>query len=130
MTDIATVSNSYSTLADASVENRVKALNAKNNAVALNDHVGEALHIVDIITTDGKRSARSNNPEQPCVNTYLIAEDGTAYYSQSDGVSNNIRDIIELFPDCNKPSGLLITCVERTLPNGNSLKTLKVELPQ
>lgn len=130
MTEIMTASRNYSTLADASVENRVKALNAKNNAVPLNEHVGEPLHVVDVITTDGKRSARSNNPETPCVNTYLISEDGTAYYSQSDGVSNNIKDILDLFPDCNKPAGLIITCVERTLPNGNSLKTLKVELPK
>lgn len=129
MTDIATASPAYSTLSDASVENRVKALNAKNNAVALNDHVGEKLHIVDIIVTPGKRSARSNNPEQPCTNTYLMGKDGTAYYSQSDGVANNIRDIIELFPDCNKPAGLIVTCYTRELPNGNSLKTLGVELP-
>lgn len=122
----------YSTLSDASPKSKVLALNAKNDAMPLNEFVGVPMLITDVIMVQGKRSARSNNPETPCINTYLIArtEEGIqAYYSQSDGVANSMRDILTAFPDCNAPEGLVLTCKSRKLPNGNSLKTIVVDLP-
>lgn len=129
MTDqLSTITDTVSTITDATPENKVKILNAKNNADALKDHVGESFLVHDVIMTPGTRSARSNSPEQPCINTYLITGD-VAIYSQSDGVARSMRDILAVFPDLNAPDGLVVTCHEKALPNGNTLKTLAVELP-
>lgn len=128
MADLSIITETVSTISDDTPENKIKVLNAKNNADALKDHVGEQFLVKDVIMTPGTRSARSGNPEQPCVNTYLITGE-TALYSQSDGVARSMADILSVFPDLNYPNGLVITCFEKNLPNGNTLKTLAVELP-
>lgn len=128
MADLTTITATVSTISDDTPENKIKVLNAKNNADALKDHVGEPFLVRDVIMSPGTRSARSGNPEQPCVNTYLITGEA-ALYSQSDGVARSMSDILAVFPDLNAPNGLVITCFEKSLPNGNTLKTLSVELP-
>lgn len=74
------------------IEGKIKLTNALNGAVTMRDKVGETLRVVDIITKPGVR----NRTGEVCVNTYLIVEDGTVYFSQSDGIAESVRNMATL----------------------------------
>lgn len=119
-----------STISDATPQAKAVALNAKNDAVSLAEHVDEALHIVDVIMAPGIRKSRVAGVEDvECMNTYLIDNTGQAYVSQSDGVARSVASIVDVFPDCNKPAGLIMQCKEKTIANGNTVKTVSVAIP-
>lgn len=101
--------------------------NAINNAEPLNNHMNEDLQICDCITEQGVRRGRNGMPDAPCINTYLIDVDGTAYFSQSDGVARSVYTLATLWPDFGKNDDagyLVLRCVEKPLQNGNTVKNL------
>lgn len=109
------------------IEGKKKTVNAINNAASLNDHVGEVLKIVDVITMSGVRKGRNGMPDTECQNTYLIDEDGASYFSQSDGVARSLKVIMSIYQGCDAGSGYLpLACKAETLPNGNTLKSIVV----
>lgn len=115
------------TITEDSLQNKIRIYNAINNAASLADMTGEVMQIVDIIVEPGKRSARGNNPEQPCRNTYLITADGNAYFSQSDGIARTAMELVKTFGnDLNKPEGLPVVVKEQSLKSGNKLKVLEI----
>ena len=93
-----------------------KALNA---ATSLSEHVGEVLTIVDIVTTPGNRAQSGD----VCTNTYLIQPDGTALFSQSDGVARSAKILVGLW-NGDFGDGVQIACKEISLSGGRTLKTL------
>lgn len=93
-----------------------KALNA---ATSLSEHVGETLKVVDIVTTPGVRS-QSNTA---CTNTYLVLPDGSALFSQSDGVARSAKILVGLW-NGDFGEGIDIVCKEVPLSGGRTLKTL------
>ena len=107
---------------------KMKAVNAINNTVPLKDYMDVELHIVDCITMPGIRKGRNGMPDTECKNTHLIDENGTSYFSQSDGVARAVQMLAAMWPDFGKESTtdgyLAIKCVEQELANGNSLKSL------
>ena len=104
-----------------------RCVNAINNAVSLNDHVGEVLRIVDVITMPGVRKGRNGQDDKPCQNTYLIDADGIAYFSQSDGVKRTINTTMSIYKKCDAGKGYLpLACRSDVLPNGNSIKMIVV----
>lgn len=109
-------------------EGKMKVVNAINNSVPLKDYMDTELHIVDCITTPGERKGRNGNPNSKCVNTHIIDENGTSYFSQSDGVARAVQMFAAMWPDFGKETTkdgfLSIKCVAQELPNGNTLKTL------
>ena len=108
-------------------EGKTAVLKAYNAAEPLNNHVGEALKICDVMTTPGIRKGRQGAPDMPCQNTYLIDVDGVAYFSQSDGVARSLQMFIALYPDMGKSSEkgyVELSCVSQEMKNGNTLKTL------
>lgn len=113
-----------------SVEGKIAVANAVNNASSLKTKTG-VMEIVDCITLPGVRVGRNNMPDTPCTNVYLIDKNGDAWFSQSDGIARSVRLIASLFPDFGKslPDGALkVRVVEQELPNGNTLKTLALEM--
>lgn len=122
-TDLYTPS-SYSTIKATDAATKKLVVNAMNNAESLSDHEGEVLNVIGVFTKPGIRRARDKNGvDTPCTNTTLVCEDGTAYFSQSEGVRNAADNFMAagLFDE-----GEIVPMklVSSKLPNGNTRKTL------
>ena len=99
-------------------------VNAMNAAVSLSEHEGETLCIIGVMCKPGiRRSREKGGIDMPCTNTILVAEDGTAYFSQSEGVRNAADSFMAagLFDDGDVVEMKLESS---KLPNGNTRKTL------
>lgn len=122
-TDLYTPS-SYSSIQATDAAGKKLVVNAMNNAESLSDHEGEILNVIGVFTKPGVRRARDKNGvDAPCTNTTLVCEDGTAYFSQSEGVRNAADNFMAagLFDE-----GEIVPMklVSSKLPNGNTRKTL------
>ncbi len=122
-TDLYTPS-SYSSIKATDTATKKLVVNAMNNAESLKDYEGKTLNVIGVFTKPGIRRARDKNgADMPCTNTTLICEDGTAYFSQSEGVRNAADNFMAagLFDD-----GEIVPMklVSSELPNGNTRKTL------
>ena len=125
--DFAPVQGFINTCDLNTLNGKKRSVNAINNAVSLNDHVGEVLRIVDVITMPGVRKGRNGQDDMTCQNTYLIDADGIAYFSQSDGVKRAINAIMSIYKKCDAGKGYLpLACKSDVLPNGNTIKTIVV----
>lgn len=123
--DFAPVQGFVNTCDLDTLDGKMRIANAINSAVSLNDHVGEVLRIVDVITMPGVRKGRNGQADTPCQNTYLIDADGITYFSQSDGVKRSINTTLSIFKKCDAGKGYLpLACKSDVLPNGNTIKTL------
>lgn len=136
-TELATVNNTaiadyipsqYSTLDTATKEAKKVALNAINNAESLNAAIqaapGRTFDVVGIFTAPGVRRARANGQsDSACTNTTLVCADGTAFFTQSEGIRKCADSFYAsgLFED---GESVQMQVVEKQLPGGNSLKTL------
>ena len=131
-TQLATMDNSidlytpasYSTIKVTDTATKKLVVNAMNNAESLSDHEGETLNVIGVFTKPGIRRARDKNGvDAPCTNTTLVCEDGTAYFSQSEGVRNAADNFMAagLFDEGEIVPMKLISS---KLPNGNTRKTL------
>lgn len=122
-TDLYTPS-SYSSIKAADTATKKLVVNAMNNADSLADHADEVLNVIGVFTKPGIRRARDKNGvDTPCTNTTFICEDGTAYFSQSEGVRNAADNFMAagLFDEGEiVPMKLVVS----KLPNGNTRKTL------
>ena len=122
-TDLYTPS-SYSSIKATDTATKKLVVNAMNKAESLSDHEGETLNVIGVFTKPGIRRARDKNGvDTPCTNTTLVCEDGTAYFSQSEGVRNAADNFMAagLFEE-----GEIVPMklVSSKLPNGNTRKTL------
>lgn len=114
---------------DNSIDSAVKMANAMNNPSTLADVV-DVIAVTDIVCTKGTRKGRNGMPDMPCINTTLLCADGSALFSQSDGVARSASVIATLFPDCGRSRGLdylPIRVVESKMSNGNTLKKLVID---
>lgn len=122
-TDLYTPS-SYSSIKATDTATKKLVVNAMNNADSLADHADEVLNVIGVFTKPGIRHARDKNGvDMPCTNTTLICEDGTAYFSQSEGVRNAADNFMAagLFDEGDI---VPMKLVASKLPNGNTRKTL------
>jgi hypothetical protein len=109
------------------LEGTIKLATALNGSVSMKDKVGEILRVTDIVTVPGVRSRTG----EACTNTHLICDDGTVYFTQSDGIARSVKVLLAAFTD--KQTGRFISPVsrgvgfkvmEQKLDNGNTLKTM------
>ena len=98
-------------------------LNALNAATSLKEIEG-TFTITGIMTTPGKRPQTDTD----CTNTYLILEDGTAYFSQSDGIAKSARWLHKIFTDEEIAEGIEVFIKPISLSGGRTLKTLQFVL--
>lgn len=116
--------SSYSSIQPTDSGTRKLVVNAMNNAESLSEHEGETLEVIGVFTKPGIRRARDKNGvDTPCTNTTIVCADGSAYFSQSEGVRNAADNFMaaNLFE-----SGEVVPMklVSSKLPNGNTRKTL------
>ena len=122
-TDLYTPS-SYSSIKATDAETKKLVVNAMNNAESLADYADKVLNVIGVFAKPGiRRSRDKNGVDTPCTNTTLVCEDGTAYFSQSEGVRNAADNFMAagLFDE-----GEIVPMklVSSKLPNGNTRKTL------
>ena len=120
----------FTTVDQETVEGRKSVLSALNNAGSLAEIGERILKVRDIVITGGVRKARAaNQADTPCVNVYLITDDGAAYMTQSDGIARSVQNILSMFPNVGRsvPEGYLeMQVVTKVLSNGNTMKSLDV----
>lgn len=115
---------SYSSIQATDKDTKKLVVNAMNNAESLSDREGETLEVIGVFTKPGIRRARDKNGvDMPCTNTTLVCVDGTAYFSQSEGVRNAADNFMAagLFDE---GEVVPMKLVSSKLPNGNTRKTL------
>lgn len=117
----------YSSIIAEDAATKKLVVNAMNAAESLSDHDGETLNIIGVMCKPGIRRAREKGAtDAPCTNTILVAEDGKAYFSQSEGVRNAADSFMAagLFDDGDV---VPMHLVSSKLPNGNTRKTLVLD---
>lgn len=122
-TDLYTPS-SYSSIKATDSATKKLVVNAMNNAGSLADYEDKVLNVIGVFTKPGiRRSRDKNGVDAPCTNTTLVCEDGTAYFSQSEGVRNAADNFMAagLFEE---GEVVPMKLVSNKLPNGNVRKTL------
>lgn len=116
--------SSYSSINATDTDTKKLVVNAMNNAESLADYEGKTLNVIGVFTKPGiRRSRDKNGVDAPCTNTTLVCEDGTAYFSQSEGVRNAADNFMAagLFDE---GEVVPMKLVSSKLPNGNTRKTL------
>ncbi len=108
--------------------------NAVNSSKSLNDAVeaaaaeGEKLvfNVIGVITEPGVRRAReANGVDKPCTNTVLVCEDGTAYFTQSEGIRKSVDTLRSLGVFESGEAVALSVGVDKT-GSGNTIKSLRM----
>lgn len=109
------------TLDRTSTEGKVAIAKALNGSEPLKDHMDEVLHLAGVITTPGVRAQSGAE----CTNNYLVLDDGTVLFSQSDGVTRSLKVIAALWGgDLHDGKTVDVKCISQNLTNGNTLKTI------
>lgn len=109
------------TLDRTSTEGKVAIAKALNGSEPLKDHMDEVLHLAGVITTPGVRAQSGAE----CTNNYLVLDDGTVLFSQSDGVTRSLKVIAALWGgDLHNGKTVDVKCISQNLTNGNTLKTI------
>lgn len=94
---------------------------ALNGSEPLKDKMNDVINLVGVITTPGTRAVSGNE----CTNNYMVADDGTVYFSQSDGVTRSLKVIVALWgAQLAEGKTVPVKCIEQKLNNGNTLKTI------
>lgn len=119
--ELATVNNDkfFCTLNADSKRDKLIILKALNAATSLKD-VSGTFKIVGIMTTAGTRPQTGGD----CTNTYLILEDGSAYFSQSDGIARSAEWLHRIFTNEDIAEGIEVYVKPINLDGGRTLKTL------
>ena len=100
---------------------KVAIATALNGSEPLKDHMDEVLHLAGVITTPGTRSQTGAE----CTNNYLVLDNGTVLFSQSDGVTRSLKVIAALWGgDLHDGKTVDVKCISQNLNNGNTLKTI------
>lgn len=102
-------------------EGKKQVAQALNGSTPLKDKMNEVINLIGVITTPGTRAVSGND----CTNNYLIADDGTVYFSQSDGVTRSVKVIVALWgAELANGNSVSVKCITQKLNNGNTLKTI------
>lgn len=119
------------TLNMAEFEGKVATVNALSAALSLKDYGDAVMDVCDCIIMPGIRKGRNGMPDTDCSNTYVIDTSGQAWFSQSDGIARSAKTIAMMFPDFGKSTTdgcLHVKVLENHLPNGNTIKTLVLDM--
>lgn len=111
------------TMDNSTFEGKRAIVNARNNALSLNNRGAEPLTVIGAYITPGVRSQTG----QKCANVYLFEKSGETYFSQSQGIYRSVLDIYDMFPDFNAPDGITVAVKQTSLGGGRSTKSLEIE---
>jgi len=110
----------FCTLAAETKRDKMVIAKALNAATSLKDAGDKPFVIVGLMTTKGIRTQSGTE----CTNTYLIKEDGSALFSQSDGIARGAQWIRTIFTPDEIAEGLTVFVKPINLDGGRTLKTL------
>lgn len=109
------------------IEARVEAGNAMTDADSLKEvGLDTPFSVRNFITCAGVRSRTGES----CIDVFIICDDGHVYYTQSSGIAKSVIIYVAAFTDANGhftapcDKGYKFVVREKTLANGNTLKTL------
>ena len=119
ITNVTNNDDYFCTLALDNKRDKLVILKALNAATSLNDVTG-TFTIVGIMTMSGKRPQTGAD----CINTYLILADGSAYFSQSDGIARSAKRLHSMFTNDDIAEGIEVFVKIIDLEGGRKLKTL------
>ncbi len=115
------------TLDITSIDGKMMLATTLNDAQSMKDMTEKPMRVTDIVTTSGTRSRTG----EVCTNVYIICDDGTSYFTQSDGIARSVKILKAMFTDANTGAwtqpvsqGIGFMVKEKILPNGNTLKTM------
>lgn len=111
------------TMDNGTFEAKRAIVNARNNAVSLNNIGDETITVIGVYITPGVRAQTG----QECVSVYLFADDGNTYFSQSQGIYRSVMDIYNMFPDFNAPHGIPVAVKTMTISGGRTTKSLEIK---
>lgn len=111
------------TMDDSTFEGKRAIVNARSTALSLNGIGDTPLIVVGAYIVPGVRSQTG----QKCANVYLFANDGKAYFSQSQGIYRSVLDIYDMFPDFNAPDGIPVAVKQAPLDGGRFTKSLEIK---
>lgn len=111
------------TMENSTFEGKRAIVNARNNALSLNEYDAEPLTVVGAYIAPGVRAQTG----QKCANVYLFGKDGNTYFSQSQGIYRSVLDIYDMFPDFNAPDGITVAVKKTSLGGGRSTKSLEIK---
>lgn len=100
-------------------EGKIRTSNALSDATSLTEKGSEKFILKDVVSMPGVRSRTG----EVCTNTYLITADNEIFMTQSDGIKRSIQQMIGIF-NGDLGEGIETSVVEKSLPGGNTLKTL------
>lgn len=109
----------------ATVEDKKKLFSIVNRAGSLNDYIEDSpthtVHAVYLATTQGIRKGRDGQPDDECINSYIVTADGTAVMSQSAGIADSVQAMISMFGN---EVDFELKVIEQGTKRGNIIKKL------
>jgi hypothetical protein len=103
--------------------------NAANSAKSLNDAIEggvDVFNVIGVMTEPGVRRSRdANSVDTPCTNTTLVCEDGSAYFTQSEGIRKSADTLCKLGVFASGEVVALSVDVTKT-GSGNTIKSLRM----
>ena len=100
---------------------------ARGTAKSLKDMTNVPIAVRDVVTVPSVRASDGKD----CIGTYLICDDGSAYFSQSNGIAESVRVLVRLSTNrvtgkfnapCDRGWNWMV--VEGTASNGNTYKNV------
>ena len=99
--------------------NKATVFNAFNDSKSLAKDGPDTITLAGIMCVEGV-----GQDGLPCTNTYIIADDGTSYFTQSAGIARSCKQLLSLY--AGDVAGLVVRVVEQDLGGGRTVKNLRI----
>ena len=112
----------------ASVDEAKEAYNAVNGAGYLHEGLMDTpIKVKHVLLERGERRSRETGELVACVNSYIVTDEGKAYFTQSSGIARGLASIARLVPDFRDANGepISIAIHSKKLNNGNVMKVVE-----
>ena len=107
-------------MSDFSGAKRSTVFNALNNALSLSQDGPDTIELEGIICKPGIRAVSND----PCIDTYLVATDGQAYFTQATGISRAASNLLEIYRG--NVRGIVVSVEEASIGGGRTMKRLRI----
>ena len=111
------------TMDDGTFETKRAIINARNNAVPLNNIGDATITVIGVYITPSFHTQTGRK----CASVYLFADDGNTYFTQSQGIYRSVIDIYDMFPDFNAPNGIPLAVKTVPISGNRTTKSLEIK---
>lgn len=116
---------------DGSMKSKAAIFNAVNSPDRkLSEHIGEVLRLRDVVAHEVQLLDENTGEVIHALRTVLVTDDGTTYEAVSNGVSNALERIFQIFGQPDQwAEPIPVKPIQKQTRNGNNkVTTLKVDL--